>query len=250
MGALHDGHFSLVEKSIDTTDKTITTLFLNPKQFAANEDLAIYPRDEIGDADALETRGVDLLFAPSVEEVYSVDFSTEISVPGIGDVLEGAFRPGFFTGVATVVAKLLIQTLPDRVFFGEKDIQQIYVIKRMVTDLNIPVEIVGCPTIREPDGLALSSRNTYLSRSERTKAVALYNILNEISNSVIKGETVNGTVEEAKIKLLNAGFSKVDYLTVYGSYNFIELNKLNYPAYVLGAAWIGKTRLIDNIKIS
>ena len=249
MGALHEGHFSLVKKSINTTDKTITTLFVNPKQFGANEDLTIYPRDEVGDVAALDAKGVHLVFAPSLKEMYSADFVTEISVPGIGDAMEGVFRPGFFTGVATVVAKLLIQILPDRAFFGEKDLQQLYVIKRMVTDLNIPVEIVGCPTIRESDGLALSSRNIYLSASERTNAVSLYKVLNEISHGILNGDHINESVAEAKSKLLNSGFFKVDYLTVCGTKNFMELNFLKEPAYVLGAAWIGETRLIDNIKI-
>jgi len=250
MGALHDGHFSLVKKSIETTDKTITSLFLNPKQFGANEDLTVYPRDEIGDVAALDARGVDLLFAPSVEEIYKVNFSTKVSVSGIGDVLEGVCRPSFFTGVATIVAKLLIQTLPDQAFFGEKDLQQLHVIKRMVMDLNIPVEIVGCPTIRESDGLALSSRNVYLSASERENSVSLYKVLNEISHTVLNGDPIKNSISKAKTKLLNSGFSKVDYLIVCNSENFLELNILSEQAYVVGAAWIGGTRLIDNIKIS
>jgi len=249
MGALHDGHFSLVKKSINTTDKTITTIFINPKQFGSNEDLTIYPRDEVDDVKALDAQGVDLLFAPSLGEMYSVDFVTEISVPGISDAMEGVFRPGFFMGVATVVAKLLIQSLPDQAFFGEKDLQQLCVIRRMVTDLDIPVEIIGCPIVRESDGLALSSRNVYLSADERTNAVALYKVLNEISQKVLNEKHVTKSIEEAKIKLLDSGFSKVDYLAVCNTQNLTEIDYLSVPAHVLGAAWIGETRLIDNLRI-
>ena len=249
MGALHDGHFSLVKHSINTTDKTIATLFVNPKQFGPNEDLTIYPRDESGDVEALDALGVDLLFAPSLAEVYPVDFTTEISVPGIGDVMEGTFRPGFFIGVATVVAKLLIQSLPDRAFFGEKDLQQLYIIRKMVTDLDIPVEIVGCPIIREPDGLALSSRNVYLSADERLYATELYKVLNEISQRALNGKQISILVKDAKTRLLNSGFLKVDYLSVCNTQNFQQMDYLVKPAYVIGAAWVGETRLIDNIQI-
>jgi pantoate--beta-alanine ligase len=249
MGALHGGHFSLVKQSINTTDKTITTLFVNPKQFGPNEDLTFYPRDEASDVEALDALGVDLLFAPSLAEVYPVDFATEISVPGIGDVMEGAFRPGFFIGVATVVAKLLIQSLPDRAFFGEKDLQQLYVIRKMVTDLDIAVEIVGCPIIRESDGLALSSRNIYLSADERICATELYRVLNQISQRALNGKQISILIKDAKKRLLNSGFSKVDYLAVCNTQNFKEMACLTKPAHVLGAAWVGKTRLIDNIQI-
>jgi pantoate--beta-alanine ligase len=249
MGALHDGHFSLVKQSINTTDKTIATLFVNPKQFGLNEDLTIYPRDEAGDAEALDALGVDLLFAPSLMEMYPIDFATEISVPGIGDVMEGAFRPGFFIGVVTVVAKLLIQSLPDRAFFGEKDLQQLYIIRKMVTDLDIPVEIVGCPIIRESDGLALSSRNVYLSADERVYATELYRVLNQILQSALIGKQISVLVKDAKTRLLNSGFSKVDYLAVCNTQNFKEVDYLTRPAHVLGAAWVGETRLIDNIQI-
>jgi pantoate--beta-alanine ligase len=249
MGALHDGHFSLVKQSINTTDKTIATLFVNPKQFGPNEDLSIYPRDEAGDAEALNALGVDLLFAPSLKEVYPVNFATEISVPGIGDVMEGVFRPGFFIGVATLVAKLLIQSLPDRAFFGEKDLQQLHVIRKMVADLDIPVEIIGCPIIREPDGLALSSRNVYLSEDERIHAANLYRVLNEISQRALNGKQISILVKDGEKKLLNSGFSKVDYLVVCNTQTFKEVDCLTKPAYILGAAWVGETRLIDNIQI-
>jgi pantoate--beta-alanine ligase len=246
MGALHDGHFSLVDHSTGSTDRTITTLFVNPKQFGPNDDLDVYPRDEVADAKALEARGVQLLFAPTVAEMYSEGSVTAISVPGIGDVLEGTFRPGFFTGVATVVAKLLVQAMPDRAFFGEKDFQQLAVIKRMTEDLNIPAKIVGCPIIREADGLALSSRNAYLSSEERTNAVALSIELAEIAEKVSGGASIKDTVEAATAGLLNAGFTKVDYLVVCDRVSLAELETVSGSAQVLGAAWMGKTRLIDN----
>ena len=249
MGALHDGHFSLVKRSINTTDKTITTLFVNPRQFSPNEDFTIYPRDETRDAKALEALGVDLLFAPSLDEVYPVGFATEISVPGISGPMEGVFRPRFFIGVATVVAKLLIQSLPDKAFFGEKDLQQLYVIRKMVIDLDIPVEIVGCPTVREADGLALSSRNVNLSIRERIYAVELYRALKVISQRALNGKQIAILVKDAKKRVLDSGFSRVDYIAVCDAQNFKEMDCLTKPAHVLGAAWVGETRLIDNIQI-
>ncbi|MEE2999582.1 MAG: pantoate--beta-alanine ligase [Pseudomonadota bacterium] len=249
MGALHDGHFSLVQQSISSTDKTITTLFVNPKQFGPNEDLITYPTDEVADISALDSQGVDMIFIPNLEEMYPVDFKTEIIVPGIGEIMEGVYRPGFFIGVATVVAKLLIQSLPDRAFFGEKDLQQLYVIKQMVTDLDIPVEVVGCPIIREQDGLALSSRNIYLSKDERLRAVELYKTLDQIGEKIVKGELISSAIEEGKKRLFNSGFSKVDYIAVCENDNLTEIEYFQSTAYVLCAAWIGRTRLIDNIRV-
>lgn len=247
MGALHDGHFSLVEQSIKTTDRTVTTLFVNPKQFGPHEDLDVYPRDEAADVAALAEKGVHMLFAPSLDEMYAEESVTAISVPGIGDVLEGAFRPGFFTGVATVVAKLLIQALPDRAFFGEKDYQQLRVITRMTEDLDIPVEIVGCPIVREEDGLALSSRNAYLSPEERKNAPALGQALQKVKDELAAGTSITATVEAAKASLLNGGFTKVDYIAVCDRNSLEELETPTKEARILGAAWLGKTRLIDNL---
>ena len=249
MGALHDGHLSLVQRSLGSTDKTITTLFVNPKQFGPKEDLTTYPRDEVADISALDSQGVDMIFIPKLDEMYSADFKTEISVLEVGEIMEGFCRPGFFRGVATVVAKLLIQSMPDKAFFGEKDLQQLYVIKQMVKDLNIPVEIFGCPIIREPDGLALSSRNVYLNKSERVRAVELYKTLDQIGKKILKGGQIFSTIQEGKKSLLKSGFSKVDYISVCESENLTEIKYFQNPAFVLGAAWIGKTRLIDNIKI-
>lgn len=247
MGALHDGHFSLVEQSIKTTDRTVTTLFVNPKQFGPHEDLDVYPRDEAADVAALAEKGVHMLFAPSLDEMYAEESVTAISVPGIGDVLEASFRPGFFTGVATVVAKLLIQALPDRAFFGEKDYQQLRVITRMTEDLDIPVEIVGCPIVREEDGLALSSRNAYLSPEERKNAPALGQALQKVKDELAAGTSITATVEAAKASLLNGGFTKVDYIAVCDRNSLEELETPTKEARILGAAWLGKTRLIDNL---
>lgn len=249
MGALHDGHFSLVEQAVQSNDRTITSLFVNPKQFGSTEDLDVYPRDEATDMAALAARGVDLLFAPNVEEMYPDSAVTAITVPGIGDVLEGAFRPGFFTGVATVVAKLLIQSLPDRAYFGEKDYQQLCVIKRLTKDLDLPIDIAGCPIVREPDGLALSSRNAYLNAGERQAAPALHQTLVSTGDALAKGAAVAASVSAATAELLKAGFTKVDYIAVCDPASLEELEKVSGQARLLAAAWLGKTRLIDNIAI-
>ena len=249
MGALHDGHFSLVEQAVQSNDRTITSLFINPKQFGSTEDLDVYPRDEATDVAALAARGVDLLFAPNVEEMYPDSAVTAITVPGIGDVLEGAFRPGFFTGVATVVAKLLIQSLPDRAYFGEKDYQQLCVIKRLTKDLDLPIDIAGCPIVREPDGLALSSRNAYLNAGERQAAPALHQTLVSTGDALAKGAAVAASVSAATAELLKAGFTKVDYIAVCDPASLEELEKVSGQARLLAAAWLGKTRLIDNIAI-
>ena len=249
MGALHDGHFSLVEQAVQSNDRTITSLFVNPKQFGSTEDLDVYPRDEATDVATLAARGVDLLFAPNVEEMYPDSAVTAITVPGIGDVLEGAFRPGFFTGVATVVAKLLIQSLPDRAYFGEKDYQQLCVIKRLTKDLDLPIDIAGCPIVREPDGLALSSRNAYLNAGERQAAPALHQTLVSTGDALAKGAAVAASVSAATAELLKAGFTKVDYIAVCDPASLEELEKVSGQARLLAAAWLGKTRLIDNIAI-
>ncbi len=249
MGALHGGHFSLVKFSLEFADKTIVTLFVNPKQFGPNEDLNIYPKDETKDFEALEKLGADLVFVPEIEEMYPDGSITTISLPGIGDLLEGEFRPGFFDGVATVVCKLLVQTFPDYAFFGEKDFQQLAIIKQMAKDLDLPVEIIGCPTIRESDGLALSSRNAYLSSDERKIAPAFYDVLNQMLEKILAGEPIKETIEGAKLRLFEEGFSKIDYIVVCESSSLEDINYLGNGGHILGAVWLGKTRLIDNIKI-
>ncbi|MDX9860344.1 MAG: pantoate--beta-alanine ligase [Rhodospirillales bacterium] len=249
MGALHDGHLSLVRMARRECSRVCVTLFVNPKQFNPNEDLAAYPRDEGGDAAKLAAEGAHLLFAPSVEEMYPRGSVTQVAVPGLGDMLEGSFRPGFFTGVATVVAKLLVQALPDVAFFGEKDFQQLLVIKRMAADLDIPVAIKGAPTVREADGLALSSRNAYLTADQRAVAPALIRVLRAVAAAVRNGAEVAAQAEWGRRELLAAGFAKVDYIEVRNALTLQPIASVDEPARVLAAAHLGRARLIDNIPL-
>ncbi len=251
MGALHEGHFSLVRKSVAAMDRTIVTLFVNPRQFGPNEDFGTYPRTEEADAAALQRQGAQVLFAPNVEEMYPAGAVTAVSVPGIGDILEGSFRPGFFTGVATVVSKLLIQAAPDVAYFGQKDYQQLCVITRMAADLDLPVKIEGCPIIREADGLALSSRNVYLSPDERAKAPMLHQALNDVAAKVRAGgvEAIADAEAAGAEAILKAGFKQVDYVTVRDAANLAPITDVMKPARILTAAWLGRTRLIDNIPL-
>jgi pantoate--beta-alanine ligase len=249
MGALHAGHLSLVRRGLASASRTCVTLFVNPTQFAPHEDFEVYPRDELGDAAKLEEVGTNLLFAPSRQEMYPAGDSTRITVDGIGTILEGEFRPGFFTGVATVVAKLLMQALPDVAVFGEKDYQQLQVIKRMVRDLHIPVKIACAKTVREPDGLALSSRNAYLTCDERAFASDLYWTLNAVADHVVSGKSPEGEASRGIETLLEAGFAKVDYLTVRDAVTLEPWSDPCRPGRVLAAAWLGTTRLIDNVPV-
>ena len=249
MGALHEGHFSLVDRSVMENDRTCVSLFVNPKQFSPTEDFDLYPRNEAADAQALQCRGANVLFAPLVEEMYPADAATSVSVPGLGDVLEGEFRDGFFTGVATVVSKLLIQSMADRAYFGDKDYQQLRVIRRLTADLNIPVQIIGCPIIREEDGLALSSRNAYLTTEERAIAPALHAVLLKMVAAIQSGADSASAVQDGTQHLLSVGFMKVDYLAVVDPETLLPLSSATGPCRVLGAAWLGKTRLIDNVGV-
>ncbi|MBT4888757.1 MAG: pantoate--beta-alanine ligase [Rhodospirillales bacterium] len=253
MGALHDGHMALVHRAQEIASKVCVTLFINPTQFGENEDLDTYPQNEDQDKALLSAAGIELLYAPHPSEMYDVAEATRISVEELGDCLEGAHRPGFFTGVATVVAKLLLQTLPDFALFGEKDFQQLQVIKRMVKDLSIPVVIEGVPCIREKNGLALSSRNTYLNTDERKIAPALYKTMNEMAENIRKNMSIKDSSTLAKASLLDAGFTSVDYLVACNSSDLSFITSLadvdTNKGRILGAAWLGKTRLIDNIAI-
>ena len=249
MGALDEGHFSLVDRSVAENDRTCVSLFVNPKQFSPTEDFDLYPRNEAVDAQALQGRGANILFAPAVEEMYPADAATSVSVPGLGDVLEGEFRDGFFTGVATVVSKLLIQSMADRAYFGDKDYQQLRVIRRLTADLNIPVQIIGCPIIREEDGLALSSRNAYLTTEERAIAPALHAVLLKMVAAIQSGADSASTVQDGTQHLLSVGFMRVDYLAVVDPETLLPLSSATGPCRVLGAAWLGKTRLIDNVGV-
>ena len=236
MGALHDGHLALVKAALESCNHAVTTIFVNPTQFAPNEDFEAYPRDEADDLSKLEALSVDLAFVPPVEEMYADGFSTSVAVSSLTKGLCGANRPHFFNGVATVVSKLLLQALPDKAFFGEKDYQQLQVVTRMARDLDIPVEIVGIPTVREADGLALSSRNWYLSPEERAAAPALYRVLCGIATKLSAGEGTAAVPARARAELRMVGFGPIDYIA-------------DQPARVLAAAQLGRTRLIDNVAV-
>jgi len=249
MGALHDGHLSLVEAARAASDRVIVTLFVNPKQFNNQADLAAYPRTEESDAAKLGPFGVDLLYVPGADQIYPDGFSTSIRVSGISDDLEGAHRPGHFEGVATVVAKLLLQTSADRAFFGEKDFQQLQVVKRLVADLDIPCEIIGCPTVRDADGLALSSRNQRLSPADRTLAGAMFSALQTAARAIEAGGGVAATLETARSTILAAGFSSVEYVDLRDIAGFSSQSRLAGPSRLLAAAELGGVRLIDNIPV-
>ena len=250
MGALHDGHMALIAEARKDADHVVASIFVNPSQFGEGEDFGRYPRREAEDARMLGQAGCDLLWLPAVEDIYPEGFSTKVSVTGVSERWEGEARPGHFDGVATVVAKLLLSVRPDVAVFGEKDFQQLGVIRRMVSDLNIPVEIVGVPTVREPDGLALSSRNAYLSTDERQRAVALPRALGDARKAILNGAPVAKAVREAKQALVDAGFFRIDYLALVDASTLEPLNEPRGEMRLLAAAVIGTTRLIDNIAIS
>lgn len=247
MGALHEGHVSLVKGALDRGDIPATSIFVNPTQFGPNEDFAAYPRDEQGDFDKLRDAGCRIVFAPSKDEMYPGQQLTTVTVAGITDGLCGPLRPGHFQGVATVVSKLLLMAMPDRAFFGEKDYQQLQVIKRMVRDLSMPFEIVGMPTVREADGLAMSSRNRYMSPAERAVATGLYRELNAVAKAAREGASCTAAAAQASKALLAGGFDKIEYLTVVDAESLEPLEKVSGPARVIAAVRLGRTRLIDNI---
>ena len=251
MGAIHDGHLALVRAAREECDRVVASLFVNPTQFGENEDLSSYPRDEADDARMLGAHGVEILFTPTVAEMYPDGMATTVSVPGLAEHLCGAHRPGHFAGVATVVAKLLTECRPDRAYFGEKDYQQLRVVTRMARDLGLGAEIRGVPTVREADGLALSSRNAYLSAGQRRIAVALSQTLGAAASAIAGGAATSGEVARARAALIEAGFGKVDYVEVCDAATLEPLERVapGRPARVLAAAWIGSTRLIDNFAI-
>jgi pantoate--beta-alanine ligase len=249
MGGLHEGHLSLVRRSLALSDRTLVTLFVNPTQFGEGEDLATYPRDEARDAALLTHEGAQLLFAPDPSEVYPDGYSSAVKVSGLGDILEEEYRPGFFGGVATVVTKLLLQALPDIAVFGEKDYQQLQVIKRLALDLDIPVQIEGVATVREDDGLALASRNAYLTDDERRAAPALYRTIEAVAEKVRGGGDIKEAESRAAATLTKSGFGDVDYVTVRDAENLQPLASRDQPARVLAAAWLGRARLIDNVAV-
>jgi len=254
MGALHEGHLALVRRARAACDRVVASLFVNPRQFDRAEDLAAYPRDEVQDARALSRAGCDLLFAPAAAEVYPPGFATSVRVAGPAAPLEGTYRPGHFEGVATVVTKLLLQTLPDIAFFGEKDYQQLQVIRRLVADLDVPVAIEGVPTVREADGLALSSRNQRLSAAQRTVAPVLARVLKDTAARLVAGADPAAALEATRATLLSAGFDAVDYVELVDAATLAPLRAAPVQgdggARLLAAAWLGPVRLIDNVPVA
>jgi len=249
MGALHEGHLALVREARRRAPRVVVSIFVNPAQFAPTEDYAAYPRDEAGDLATLGNENVDAVFAPSVGEMYPERAATAIAVGGPATELEAISRPQFFNGVATVVAKLLQACAPDIAVFGEKDYQQLLVVRRMVADLLFPVEIVGCPTVREVDGLAMSSRNAYLTEVERVKAPRLQKALKTAADAIRTGTATETARSAARTSLAAAGFL-VDYVNLRNAETLERVtNPKNEPMRILAAAWLGKTRLIDNVPV-
>ncbi|MFN3817144.1 pantoate--beta-alanine ligase [Brevundimonas sp.] len=250
MGALHEGHLALVAEARRRSDAVVASVFVNPTQFAAHEDLGTYPRQEARDAELLAGAGCSILFAPDAAEMYPDGFATSVQVGGPSAGLETDFRPHFFGGVAVVVAKLLNQVQADVAVFGEKDYQQLMVVRRMARDLDIPTEIVGAPTVRDAHGLALSSRNAYLSADELAVARRLNVILREAADRAKAGEPVSAVEAAAADALVEAGFAKVDYVAIRHAETLAPFSGVvDAPARILAAAWLGKTRLIDNMAV-
>ncbi len=252
MGALHEGHLTLVREAGRRADRVVASVFVNPTQFAAHEDLGTYPRQEARDAGLLAGAGCHLLFAPSVEEMYPAGATTTISVGGPAEGLEGDFRPQMFGGVALVVAKLLNQVQADVAVFGEKDWQQLMVVRRLVRDLDIPTEVIGSATMRDGYGLALSSRNAYLADAELAIARQLNGVLAEAGLAAASGAALDAVERDAREALLKAGFSQVDYVAVRRAEDLsvFEDGRVDAPGRILTAAWLGRTRLIDNMAIA
>ena len=249
MGALHQGHLSLARAARDKCDRVIVTIFVNPKQFNDPKDLENYPRTEKEDARKLESIGVDVIYVPDPDQIYPDGFATTVSVSGLTDMLCGESRPGHFDGVATVVSKLFLQTSADYAFFGEKDYQQLQIVRRMAMDLDIPIEVIGCPTIREEDGLAMSSRNLLLSDRSRIKAPVLAEVMNDLREGLLAGGTMSALGPDAEARILAAGFNKIDYLELRDGRDLGLLERPSEDSRLFAAAWLAGVRLIDNIAV-
>lgn len=249
MGALHAGHMALVAAARAEADRVVASIFVNPLQFGANEDLDRYPRQEAEDAELLAHHGCDLLWLPTADQLYPPGFATTVSVSGVSERWDGAARPGHFAGVATVVAKLFAAVRPDLAFFGEKDFQQLAVIRRMEADLGLGVSVRGVSTVRDADGLALSSRNAYLAPDERARALALPQALEQAREAILGGEPVKAALNDARQKLSEAGFNRIDYFALVDSATLEPLDKPAGDMRLIAAAVIGTTRLIDNIRV-
>ena len=254
MGALHDGHISLVSRARETCDVSVVSIFVNPTQFAPGEDLDTYPRTEEADLARLTEVGTDIVYLPSVEEMYPSGSVTNVRVEELSDLLDGVHRPHFFYGVATVVARLFIHVQPDTAVFGEKDYQQLQIIRRMVRDLGFPIEVIGGETVRDADGLAQSSRNLYLSDTERAKANVISSALHRAATRLSLGVSIGEAIAEARGRIQAAGFDKLDYVSAVDPGNLKDLPQgpvsSGFEGRLLAAAWMGKTRLIDNIGFS
>jgi pantoate--beta-alanine ligase len=250
MGALHEGHLSLVRAALASAERVIVTLFVNPKQFNSAADLAAYPRTEEADRAKLDPLGPDVLYVPTAAEMYPPGFATTVAVAGLGEGLCGAYRRGHFDGVATIVAKLFLQTGADTAFFGEKDFQQLHVVRRMAADLDIPIEIIGCPTVREADGLAMSSRNVRLSPEQRERAAELPRALFQAADALAKGGAGEDVLPRTRAAILRAGYREVEYLELRGEDDLRPLEAADRPARLLAAAWMGDVRLIDNVRVA
>lgn len=250
MGALHEGHISLAVASSQQCDCTVASIFVNPTQFSADEDLDRYPRSLDSDVEKLQLAGVDIVFVPEIVEIYPNGYSTSVNPPAVANLLEGEFRPTHFQGVCTIVLKLFNIVMPDRAFFGQKDFQQVVVLKRMVADLNVPVEIAVCPTVRCDDGLALSSRNVFFDQPQRKIALSLHRTL-QFAVKQIDGGRIDSRelMAEMRQKLIDDGVTSVDYAVIAHPESLRVLDQIEKPAVILVAAWVGTTRLIDNCLI-
>ena len=253
MGGIHDGHLSLVRKSAEIADRTVVSIFVNPTQFAPHEDLDSYPRDENADASAISAAGADLIYCPPAHEMYPKGFETSISVNTTSTGLCGSSRPHFFGGVATVVCKLLNQCGPDFAVFGEKDFQQLLVIRRMTLDLDMPVKIIGAPIVRESDGLAMSSRNAYLTADERKIAGTLNKEMSEAISAISKGGDIETCLDGLRVRLVKNGFTNIDYLEIRSGHDLRPIQTATATANdqprLFAATQLGRTRLIDNMPI-
>lgn len=249
MGALHQGHLSLVETAREHCDRVVVWIFVNPKQFNNPQDLETYPRTEHEDAQKLAPYGVDAIYVPDVDQVYPDGFATSVTVSGLTDVLCGATRPGHFDGVATVVSKIFLQTGADEAFFGEKDFQQLQVVRRLARDLDIPITVTACPTVREASGLAMSSRNLRLSPAGLEQAANLLPILQDIAEGLRAGQEFEPLAESARGLIAQAGFTQIDYLDLRAEDDLSNLSTPDRPARLFVAAWLEGVRLIDNIPV-
>lgn len=249
MGALHDGHLALVRRARELADQVVASVFVNPTQFAPHEDFDRYPRDEAGDSRKLASAGCHLLYAPTVRAMYPEGFATAISVGGPAEGLCGTFRPQMFGGVALVVTKLFLQAQPDVAVFGEKDYQQLMVIRCFARDLDIPVRVEGLPTVREADGLAMSSRNAYLSADERARAPELNRALRDAATALAGGAEATAVLEAVRARITAAGFGSIDYVELRDADTLVPVTRAERPARLLAAAWMGKARLIDNVPV-